>query len=527
MAAEVVHVPLEYLALAPENTRQEPDPEALEALKASIREQGLLQNLVGYEAGERVLVVAGGHRLRALMALAAEGHPVGEVPVRLVPRQKALVLSVTENLQRKDLSPLEEALAVAELAKAGLAPEDIARELGRSPAYVRTRLAVAQGLAPSWREALHGRAIPLALAAELAELPEAEQEALYRQHGTGLKPETVRALKLKDAVPVRRLLPGVREAYLAAGGVLEANLEGEERALDRPLALRLQEEAARTLAGRLGAELLLDVPFDRIQPAVDGQGRNLVVLQTATLEVRTFVGVRLLGEGRKGEAPKPIGAALPPAEAGPKPGTRPEPKAEGGGAREITAAGMAERTALWVRAARERALSDATYAQAALVLGVLEAFRLARPRKTAYFRSRPASEIHGLALDDGRWRELSGEDGLRKRLEEVLREGGVDPKEATLEALLALPAPALEEAFRLALALLVGLPSAENPPVPTLGMADAKHLSQFSEAVLNAALAEMRLAVAGAARKKDKVAALLARPQAPYPEALRRAGEKG
>ncbi|WP_448377431.1 hypothetical protein [Fervidobacterium sp.] len=142
---------LERLELAPENLRQEPDLEALEALKASIREVGLLKGLVGYEQGGRVFVVAGGHCLRAPKALAAEGHPVGEVPVRLVPREKALLLSLTENLARKDLDPLEEAEAVGRLLREGLSPEAVARELGRTPAWVRARGRVAEGLSPSWR----------------------------------------------------------------------------------------------------------------------------------------------------------------------------------------------------------------------------------------------------------------------------------------------------------------------------------------------------------------------------------------
>lgn len=110
--SEVVLVELSALELAPENMR-EADPEALEALKRSIQAQGLLQNLVGYVDEEEgvVKVVAGGHRLRALKELGwAE-----KVPVRLVPREKAALLSLAENLARKELSPLEEAEAVARL----------------------------------------------------------------------------------------------------------------------------------------------------------------------------------------------------------------------------------------------------------------------------------------------------------------------------------------------------------------------------------------------------------------------------
>lgn len=532
--AEVVQVPLEYLVLAPENTRQEPDPETLEALKASIREQGLLQNLVGYEAGERVLVVAGGHRLRALQALAAEGHPVGEVPVRLVAREKALLLSVAENLQRKDLSPLEEAEAVASLERAGLSPEAIARELGRSLTFVRGRLQVAKGLSKSWRAALHARAIPFALAAELAELPEEEQESLFERHGTALRPETVRNLRLKDKVPVRRFLPGVRERYLEGGGALEADLEGNEYALDRALALGLQAEAARALAERLKAELHVDLPLERITQAPPGQGRNLVVLRSDTLEVRTFLGVRLSGEKEEAAEARPEAAErtegkAPPQKEASTPGpARPAPAAPGTASApqgpRVTLQGAAERVALEVRAARERALQDPRYARAALVLAVEETFlSLAYTGRSGHFTYRDADRIYDghLKLETKRWEELSGNKALKGRLRELLP--GPNP---TVEDLLALPEEVLEEAFRTAVALLIALPRAKEPPSPTLGMADPEHLHQFNGEALEAALREVKVAFSPRADKKEKAALLLSKKEASYPKALREAKTK-
>ncbi|WP_297716161.1 ParB N-terminal domain-containing protein, partial [Thermus sp.] len=125
----------------------------------------LLQNLVGYVDEEEgmVRVVAGGHRLRALKELGwAE-----KVPVRLVPREKAALLSLAENLARKELSPLEEALAVARLLER-YAKEEVAKELGRSPAWVEARAKVAKGLVPEAKEALGRWEIGFGLAALLA-----------------------------------------------------------------------------------------------------------------------------------------------------------------------------------------------------------------------------------------------------------------------------------------------------------------------------------------------------------------------
>lgn len=498
----VVMVPLEYLALAPENSRT-PDLEAVEGLKASIREAGLLQNLVGYEAGERVLIVAGGHRLLALQALAREGHPVGEVPVRLVPREKALLLSVAENLARRDLSPLEEAEVVARLLEAGIPEEMAARELGRSPAFIRDRALVARGLSPSWRPLLAKGEIPFALAVELARLPEGEQEGLLKQWGKDLRPETVRALRLKDAVPTSRLLPGVRERYLAQGGVLEADLAGEERATDRPLALRLQQEAAQALAERLSAVFALDLPWWRLIP---GEG-TVVVLNTSTLEAQVFTGVQI----RQGVAPSE--------EAGKEtPGEAQAPREKAQAPKPLTGQAALEREALKVRAVREKALADPRYRMAALVLSVL-ATQGKAPWTRPAFRSVEARDFHPRgfppAKNAERFRVLSGEKALLERLEALL--GGDKGPERRVEDLLALPDETLEEAFRTAVALLLALPHGELP-APTLGMADQEHLMAYREEVLDQALAEVGRP--GGKGKREKVEKLLREGNRPFPKAL-------
>lgn len=489
---EVVYIPLPYLVLAPENLRQAQDEETVETLKASIRESGLLQNLVGYQAGGVVAVVAGGHRLKALQELAAEGHPVGEVPVLVLPREKALLLSLAENLARKDLSPLEEAEAVAKLLEAGLGVEAVARELGRSEAYVRGRAKVASRLSPSWREALHKREVPFATASLLAELPEEEQEKLFRQYGVSISPDLLRFLMRRGTVSTRHLLPGVKEAYLAKGGPVLVDLEGEEYLQNRALALQIQEEAARALAERLGGELLLDVSPYRFTP--DPEGRTYVVLYTGSLEVKVFSGVRLRGGEAGVRAEEVEGEA---AQAAPEPKA---PEAKWG----VSRVGRDEREALHRRAHRERAARDEASAKAALVLSVARA---------AYVRGRAALETDPeirLSVDGSRLGELKGAKAARERLEELLQ--GVETLEDLAES------PHLDEAFRLAVQLVVGRLPLREPALPTLGMADAEHLGHYTGEVLEAACREV--GVAPGKTKKETIARLLERKSQPFPKAL-------
>lgn len=508
----LVHVPLQALRLAPENTRQEADPTALEDLKASIREQGLLQNLVGYQEGDQLFVVAGGHRLRALQALAEEGFPVPPVPVRLIPKDKALIYSATENLARKDLTPLEEARVVAQVV-AALGLEGASRELGRSQSWVEGRAKVARFLSPSWQEALQKKEIPFALAHALADLKPEDQEDLWKRYGLGLKLETLKALQLKDAVPVNRLLPGVLERYRQAGGVvMEALMEGTEYAQDRALALRLQEEAARTLAQRMGARFEVDLPLHRVVPLQSG-GERLVVLSTQTLEVRVFTSARVLGEGKEAreEKPQATSQTLPATPASPQvsPGTKAEPhKPEPA---PVAARGRWEQYALLVRAYRTWARESRDRLEAAVVAAVAGALHI---RPEPGFRLADQTQFaETYAMGEARFQALTGNQELKERLSGLLK-----ASTPTVEEVLALPEEVRREAFTLALTLLLGLPQTEEPIRPTLGMADADHFTAYRKDLLEKA-AEQAGLTPGASRK-ETIARLLEKPDLAFPDIL-------
>jgi len=116
------------------------DPVALEELKASIRQAGLLQPIVvrptptggGYE------LIAGERRLRACQALGWERIPAVK---REVDDRTALTLALIENLQRDDLSPVDEARGYERLlAEFSLAQQDVADAVGRDRSTVANAL---------------------------------------------------------------------------------------------------------------------------------------------------------------------------------------------------------------------------------------------------------------------------------------------------------------------------------------------------------------------------------------------------
>src|SRR5690606_32335753 len=89
------------------------DDERIEELAASIKAQGLIQPVVVRAIGaDRYELIAGERRWRA-----AKKAGLDEIPalVKEVPDQAVVAMALIENIQREDLSPLEEALALARL----------------------------------------------------------------------------------------------------------------------------------------------------------------------------------------------------------------------------------------------------------------------------------------------------------------------------------------------------------------------------------------------------------------------------
>jgi ParB family chromosome partitioning protein len=113
--------------------RTKMDPESLNELAASIKEQGLMQPiLVRPHGADRYEIIAGERRWRAAQIAGLEEVPV---VVRDVPDQAALAMALIENIQREDLNPLEEAQGVQRLvAEFKLTHQEAADAIGRSRA---------------------------------------------------------------------------------------------------------------------------------------------------------------------------------------------------------------------------------------------------------------------------------------------------------------------------------------------------------------------------------------------------------
>lgn len=122
----------------PYQPRQDYDTEALDELKASIKEKGILQPILVRPKGGRFEVVAGERRLRAARALGLLTVPT---VVKDISDGETLLLALIENIQRQDLNVIDEAKAFQKLVdEFKLTQDQIATAVGKDRATVANTL---------------------------------------------------------------------------------------------------------------------------------------------------------------------------------------------------------------------------------------------------------------------------------------------------------------------------------------------------------------------------------------------------
>jgi len=136
----LVELPIQAIKPNPFQPRQTVDPAALEELVSSIKQAGLLQPVVVRRAngGGGYELIAGERRLRACQQLGWERIPAVQ---RDADDRTLLTLALIENLQRDDLSPVDEARGYERLiAEFNLAQQDVADAVGRDRSTVANAL---------------------------------------------------------------------------------------------------------------------------------------------------------------------------------------------------------------------------------------------------------------------------------------------------------------------------------------------------------------------------------------------------
>lgn len=248
-------------------------PESLEDLAASIRAQGVIQPIVVRPLAERgpggtprYEIVAGERRWRAAQMAGLHAVPV---VIRDIPDSSAIAMALIENIQREDLNPLEEALAIRRLIdEFGLTHEAAAEAIGRSRVAVSNLLRLMQ-LGEVAQELLQTRAIEMGHARALLGLTDSKMQAevarLVATKGLSVR-ETERLIK--------RMLEGPSRG------------DGPKGAKDDPKDGRSMDPDVRRLENELAEKLGAQVA---IQHGRGGKGK-LVVAYNSIDELEGILG---------------------------------------------------------------------------------------------------------------------------------------------------------------------------------------------------------------------------------------------
>lgn len=135
----LAHIPVELIQRGRYQPRRDMHQEALEELADSIKAQGVMQPIVVRLIGEnKYEIIAGERRWRATQL--AGLHKIPAV-IRDVPDEAAIAMALIENIQREDLNPIEEAMALKRLQdEFELTHSEVAQAVGKSRTTVTNLL---------------------------------------------------------------------------------------------------------------------------------------------------------------------------------------------------------------------------------------------------------------------------------------------------------------------------------------------------------------------------------------------------
>ncbi|HPJ75320.1 MAG TPA: ParB/RepB/Spo0J family partition protein [Clostridia bacterium] len=135
---QLIELDIDKIQRDPKQPRKEFSKEELDELAESVREKGILQPILVRKTGDVYTIVAGERRFRA-----AKQEKLKKVPVivKEFTEKEVLEISLIENIQRKDLNPIEQAEAYKRLSdEFGATQEEIAKSLGKSRPVVTNKL---------------------------------------------------------------------------------------------------------------------------------------------------------------------------------------------------------------------------------------------------------------------------------------------------------------------------------------------------------------------------------------------------
>ena len=239
-------VQIDHIEPNPEQPRLVFEPEALNELASSIREHGVLQPILVRPLGPNTYqIVAGERRWRASRLAGLETIPA---LIEEIDDDTALEIAIIENLQREDLTPLDEAAMYDRMVhEHGYSIRKLADKLGKDKGYLENRLRLADA-PPEIRELVSLRKDSLSHAYELMKVEDPKKRRrLAEQVARG----ELTLIKLRDKIEGRRTRPGAADDDVPAEDIPIAQVERTEEderdelwaSADQPPAVEVSDDS--------------------------------------------------------------------------------------------------------------------------------------------------------------------------------------------------------------------------------------------------------------------------------------------
>jgi ParB family chromosome partitioning protein len=186
--SEMKHLALSEIKPDPNQPRKYYDETAMKELVDSVKEKGVLQPILVRPAksGKGYTLVCGERRYRAAMSVHSDNITKSTIPavIRELNDEEALELQIIENLQRKDVHPLEEAVAFKSLLDHGKEVKEVAARVGKSEFYVRQRMKL-NALSKEWQKVFYAGRLSITTALTVALFDAKNQAELFKSDADG------------------------------------------------------------------------------------------------------------------------------------------------------------------------------------------------------------------------------------------------------------------------------------------------------------------------------------------------------
>src|SRR5690554_1389185 len=246
---KLMRLPIEMISRGKYQPRRDMHPEALEELAESIKAQGVMQPIVVRPTGnDRYEIIAGERRWRATQLAGLDKIPA---VVRDVPDEAAIAMALIENIQREDLNPIEEAMALKRLQdEFELTHQEVAQAVGKSRTTI-TNLLRLIALDDEVKKLLEHGDLEMGHARAILSLTPEQQRKVARQIvGKGLTVRQAEALVRK-----------IQEDKTQASGVASVPVSADIK--------RLQNQLSETLGAGVA-----------IQHSAKGKGKLVISYNT-------------------------------------------------------------------------------------------------------------------------------------------------------------------------------------------------------------------------------------------------------